>query len=88
MVVLGLNFADDREIALQFIEENGVTYTNILDASEESWDVMMKYETLGMTAVPMTYVVDPEGKIMESWYGFDEGQMQKTLEKMKPQTIE
>jgi peroxiredoxin len=69
-VVLGFNSADDKKIAIDFMIENGVTYPNILDSSDEANRAIYQYETMGMSAVPMTYVIDKEGKIAEAWYGY------------------
>ena len=83
MVVLGLNTADDRAIAEKFLDENGVTYQNILDTTPAAWEITQKFETLGgMSAVPFTYVIDPEGKVVDAWYGFEKGRMEKLLEKL------
>ncbi len=75
--MLGFNNADDRKIALKFVAENRATYTSILDASPQGWEAMARYETLGMSAVPMTYLIDPEDKVVDAWYGDDAGKMKK-----------
>ena len=83
MVVLGVNTADDRKIALEHLKANGVTFPNILDSSEAANRAMMQYETLGgMSAVPMTYIIDRDGKVVAAWYGYDTGAAEKALEKL------
>jgi peroxiredoxin len=84
LVVLGVNNADDRKIALDYLKENQVTFPNVLDTSEAAIRTMMQYETLGMSAVPMTYVIDREGKVVMAWYGFekDEAEIGKALKKL------
>ena len=83
MVVLGLNNADDRKIALDYLKANQVTFPNILDASNASNQAMSQYETLGgMTAVPMTYVINREGKVVDAWYGYGKERTQKALKKL------
>jgi peroxiredoxin len=84
LVVLGVNNADDRKIALDYLKENQVTFPNVLDSSEAAIRAMMQYETLGMSAVPMTYVIDREGKVVMAWYGFekDEAEIGKALKKL------
>jgi peroxiredoxin len=84
LVVLGVNNADDRKIALDYLKENQVTFPNVLDSSEAAIRTMMQYETLGMSAVPMTYVIDREGKVVMAWYGFekDEAEIGKALKKL------
>ena len=42
----------------------------------------MQYETLGMSAVPMTYLIGRDGKVVEAWYGYTEGQTESALKKL------
>jgi peroxiredoxin len=69
-VVLGFNCADDQKIAQKLLHDLGITFPNVLDASEEALAVAHKY---AMSGVPLTYLIDREGKVVESWYGFNEG---------------
>ncbi len=80
MVVIGHNSADDAEIARKFVTENEATYPTILDTSLEGYQAMAQYETLGMSAVPMTYLINPEGKVVDAWYGHNPAQMEKYAE--------
>ena len=74
LVVLGVNTADAKEIAAEMLAQDGVDFPNVLDPSPEAWEAMQKYETLGgRSAVPMTYLIDREGKVFLAWYGYDEG---------------
>jgi peroxiredoxin len=81
-----VNNADDRKIALAYLKENQATFPNVLDTSEAAIRAMTQYETLeGMTgAVPMTYVIDREGKVVMAWYGFDkdEADIKKALKQL------
>jgi peroxiredoxin len=78
-----VNPSDDRKIALDYLKENQVTFPNVLDSSEAANRAMRQYETLGgMSAVPMTYVIDREGKVVAAWYGFDEGYAEKAIKKL------
>ncbi len=43
---------------------------------------MAQYETLGMSAVPMTYIIGRDGKVVDAWYGYDKDRTQKTLKKL------
>jgi peroxiredoxin len=71
-VVLGVNLADDRKIALDYLKENHVTFPIILDSSPAARQAMAQYETLtDLGAVPMTYIIDRDGKIVDAWYGYD-----------------
>jgi peroxiredoxin len=35
-----------------------------------------------MSAVPMTYVIGRDGKVVDAWYGYEEGRAQKALKKL------
>jgi peroxiredoxin/outer membrane lipoprotein-sorting protein len=67
LVVLGLNEADDREIALDFMREAGATFPTILDSSEAARDV--SWDGYRTTGVPVNYIIDREGKVVDAWYG-------------------
>jgi peroxiredoxin len=84
LVVLGVNTADDRKIALEYLKANRVTFPNVLDSSDAANRAMLQYETLeGMSgAVPMTYIIDREGKVVAAWYGYEAGAAEKALEKL------
>lgn len=77
-----MNNADDRKIAMDYLKENGMTFPNVLDTSEAAYNAMRQYETLGMCAVPMTYVIDREGKVVAAWYGFDKDAAKKALKQL------
>ena len=71
VVILGFNCADDKKIALEFMRENSATFPNILDSSYEAGKVYFRdYRGHG---VPLNYIIDREGKIVDSWYGYEEG---------------
>ncbi len=81
--MLGVNPSDDRKIALDYLKENKVTFPNVLDSSEAAHKAMMQYETLGgMSAVPMTYVIDREGKVLDAWYGYSPSHTREALKKL------
>ncbi len=82
-MVLGVNTADAHAIALDYLKANKVTFPNALDSSEAANKAMRPYETLGgMSAVPMTYLIDREGKVVEAWYGYETGRAEKALKKL------
>jgi hypothetical protein len=65
-----LNYADDKKIAEEFLKENKATFPTILDTSGAANDVMEQFTTLpGMSAVPLSYLIDKEGKIFTGYYG-------------------
>jgi peroxiredoxin len=70
LIVLGFDFADDKQIALDFLRENSVTFPNILDTSKGA--VMTGWMVYGAKATPVNYVVDREGKIVAAWISNDQ----------------
>lgn len=84
LVVLGINSADERAIARQLLKENGVQFPNILDTSMDAWRAIAQYETFrGWSAVPMTYLIDRDGKVMDAWYGFDKKKTEAAFKKLR-----
>ena len=70
-VILGFNYADDRKIALEFLRENGATFPTILDASNAAREAAYKgYKANG---VPLNYIIDRQGKVVDTWYGYEQG---------------
>lgn len=61
-----------------------MTFPNVLDSSETATRAMLQYETLeGITgAVPMTYIIGRDGKVVDAWYGYDAGATEKALAKL------
>ena len=83
MVGLGLNVSDDRKIALDYLKANEVTFPNILESSDAANRAVSEYETLGgMSAVPMTYVIGRDGKVVDAWYGYEPTRAQTVLKKL------
>ena len=70
LVVIGFNCADDKNIALDFLRENSVTFPNIVDASELA--VEIAFSDYGMTGVPLNYLIGMDQNIIDAWYGYDE----------------
>jgi len=80
LVLLGFNCADDKKIALEFLQGTGATYPAILDTSRTAERVkMLDYRT---DAVPTNYIIDREGKIVGGWFDNDEG-FQRVLAALK-----
>ncbi len=60
-----------------------MTFPNILDASKAANEAVSQYETLGgMSAVPMTYVIGRDGKVMDAWYGYEKERSERTIKKL------
>jgi peroxiredoxin len=84
LVVLGVNTSDDHKIALDYLKTNEVAFPNILDSSDAAnRALLLKYERLlGMSAVPLTYVIDRKGKVVDAWYDHQEDRSEKALRKL------
>lgn len=74
LVILGFNCSDDRQIALDFMRENSATFPSVLDSSDAA--VKIGFMSYQMSGVPLNYIIDREGKIVEAWYGYEEGHKQ------------
>jgi peroxiredoxin/outer membrane lipoprotein-sorting protein len=73
VVILGLNCADDRKIALDFLQDNSATFPNILDSSRTAMKVAHDDYKASGGSVPLNYIIDREGKVVDAWYGYEEG---------------
>ena len=71
LVILGLNTADDKQIALDFMRENGATFPNVLDASDGA--IKVSFRDYHNSACPTNYLIDREGKIIMGWCGYEAG---------------
>ncbi len=71
LVILGLDTADDKKIALEMLRQNGATFPNIIDASDAAEKV--NYREYRCSGVPVNYIIDGDGKIVDAWYGYEEG---------------
>jgi peroxiredoxin len=71
LVLLGFNCSDDKKIALEFQRENGVTFPAIVDSSEAA--VRVGFRDYKAGGVPLNYIIDKQGKIVDTWYGYEEG---------------
>jgi peroxiredoxin len=71
VVILGFNCADNKKIALDFLGDNSATFPNIVDASRTA--VKVAFDDYKMSGVPLNYIIDRQGKIVDAWYGYEEG---------------
>ena len=71
LVILGFNSSDDKKIAMEFFHENGATFPTILDSSDSAERVA--FEGYRCTGVPLNYILDRGGKVVDTWYGYEEG---------------
>jgi peroxiredoxin len=71
VVILGFNPADDRKIAMDFLRDNSATFPNILDTSITARKVA--FDDYKKSGDPLNYIIDREGKVVDAWYGNEEG---------------
>lgn len=71
LVILGLNTADDKHIALEFMGANGATFPNILDSSDKA--IQVSFRDYRNSACPTSYLIDRDGKIVAGWCGYEQG---------------
>ena len=71
LVILGFTF-EERSLAKLLLRENKVTFPNIRDGSRVAFKVLdKKYKGAG--GVPLHYIIDRQGKVVEAWYGSKTG---------------
>jgi len=68
--ILGFNCSDDKQIALGFMRENKATFPTILDSSEAA--TRAQFRDYKGSGVPLNYIIDRQGKIVDAWYGYEE----------------
>lgn len=71
VVILGFNSSDSKKIALEFLQDNSATFPNILDSSHTAR--MVAYDDYKQSGVPLNYIIDREGMIVDAWYGYEGG---------------
>ncbi|MBN2134041.1 MAG: TlpA family protein disulfide reductase [Sedimentisphaerales bacterium] len=71
LVILGFNSSDDKKIAMEFFRENSATFPTIMDSSNAATHV--SYEGYKCSGVPLNYIIDRAGKVVDTWYGYEEG---------------
>jgi peroxiredoxin len=71
LVILGFTFEEKNQAKL-LLRENKVTFPNIRDGSRVAFKVLdKKYK--GASGVPLHYIIDRQGKVVEAWYGSKTG---------------
>jgi glutathione peroxidase-family protein len=80
LVILGFNCSDDRQIALDLLRENSATFPNILDSSDAA--TKTAFQDYKSSGVPLNYIIDREGKIVDAWYGYGHKRATEALEKL------
>lgn len=63
VIFVGIDVMDDRDSAIEFIEELGISYTNLYDPSGKT------SSAFGVVALPATFFIDKNGYIAIKHYG-------------------
>lgn len=71
LVVLGINVSDDRPITLDYLREASISFPNVLDTSEAG---EIAFQAYGGGAIPMNYIIDGHGRVVDAWVGLSESQ--------------
>ncbi len=71
LTILGFNPSDDKNIALEFLKENKATFPTIIDSSDAA--VKTSIRDYRQSGVPLNYIIDKEGKVVDAWYGYEKG---------------
>ncbi len=72
LMILGFNCFDDKRIAWNFMRENSVMFPNILDSSDTSEKVIFDGYRNRSGTVPLSYIIDARGKVVDAWCGYEE----------------
>ncbi len=67
-MVLGLNCSDKKQIAVEHLEKNSVTFRNIVDSSKATMNLV--HRGYRLSGVPLNYIIDREGRVAAAWYGY------------------
>jgi TonB family protein len=78
LVVLGINYDEEIEVASAFVKNKGYTFTILPDEGKE---VSMKY---GVYSIPQVFIIDRDGKIKWHARGYGQGsevELRRAVEK-------
>lgn len=79
--ILGSNYQDDRDAALGFVREFGITYPSVFDPSGR---LAVDYAYVGL---PSTFVIDRAGRIRFQFTGYMTGQtLRRVLDEVLSET--
>ena len=75
--VIGISTDDYRERALTFLRESNTTFTNYIDSN------LLMENMLGAEHIPLTLLVDANGKVLDKIYGAQEWGSPEALEAIR-----
>jgi hypothetical protein len=70
-IPFSLTCSDDKQIAVEFFRENSATFPTILNSSEAANRVW--FDDYKCMWVPLNYIIDKVGKVVDAWYGYEQG---------------
>src|SRR5437016_6608920 len=76
---------DDAESTREFHQEFGISLPTLLDKEEENYPASNAY---GLSHVPSMFLVAADGKISQSFMGFDKRELQRLGERLGTQPFE
>ena len=73
LTVIGFNCTDKKSIALDYLKKLSIRFPSVLDSSAEAQKIFFEeYQKPGMSGVPLSYLIDQDGRIISAWYGIGE----------------
>jgi len=83
LVIIGLNFRDNRPVSEKILADANAKFANVIDDSPAA-DKLLYHDMQGlgplMESVPLTYVIDRDGKVASASYEIDPDKTLKSLE--------
>ncbi|MCG3127207.1 MAG: Thiol-disulfide oxidoreductase ResA [Phycisphaerae bacterium] len=69
LVVLGFDASDRPELVNNLMKTNAANFPCVVDTSQAA--MTMQLETYRSRAVPTSYLIDRDGRILDAWVGYD-----------------
>jgi peroxiredoxin/outer membrane lipoprotein-sorting protein len=83
-VVIAINSWDSNHSALKYLQENAITYPNVVGAKMATHTIRenLYQKPVEITSSPLGYIIGPDGKIVDAWFGFDEDRVVSKLKSL------
>jgi alkyl hydroperoxide reductase subunit AhpC len=78
--VVSFSVDANKKSWLHSLKRDTVTWTSLWDGKGRFSDT---YTIYGIHGVPTFFIINPEGKILKTWFGYGDGLINETLKKMK-----
>lgn len=74
IILVGFNTSDDRKRVKEVLERHKITFPNIYDLSVKAKVIQFEmYQRANKSGVPLNYLIDRNGKVVEAWYDYEKG---------------